>query len=280
MLQDPFMSETVQRAAARRVLRHIPVPDLGRLGADASPAGLIFHVARCGSTLVSQMLKQHPHISVYSEPQSFNELLVSARLFDRAFVVAALRSLGGCFARHAGQQYSVKLSSWNTLYCDILCEAFPSTPWALCVRDPVEVCVSLLQQRPGWMRDAEGAHDPLAGLVETAPSTEMYVARTFAAFCGAATRLDPARGLIIAYETLPDAVWTALCGRFGLAVDQDDLRRMAEVALGHAKAPVGRAKPFVPDSKSKTASASPALIEAVEAYARPALQQLIARFGR
>ena len=49
----------------------------------------------------------------------------------------------------------LKFSSWNTLFCDILAEAFPYSPWVLSLRDPVEVGVSLLGQPPGWMQGSD-----------------------------------------------------------------------------------------------------------------------------
>jgi hypothetical protein len=280
-LQDPFLQETIQRVPARQAVIQIAKADLGRAAPDTAPAGLIFHVARCGSTLASQILKHHDGIVVYSEPLSVNEILVPPHKWDRSELVGALRSLGGVFARHARKPYVLKLSSWNTLFCDIVAEAFPSTPWALCIRDPIEVCVSLLQQRPGWLRDAGSSSQLFADVVDpgrAARTPEDYVARLYASFCRAATKLETERGKLVFYGALPEAVWSKMGPHFGLSISRQLEQRMAAAARTYSKSPVGRAAEFVPDDVRKRAAASPELLRAVDAVARPALEHLTARF--
>ena len=121
---------------------------------DNAPAGIIFHVARCGSTLISQSLKQLGNLAVYASRSPSTRYWCRLHEWPRADMVAAIRALGSAFARHAGGPYVLKLSSWNTLFCDIVTAAFPETNWVLCLRDPVEVGVSLLQQPPGWLSSA------------------------------------------------------------------------------------------------------------------------------
>jgi hypothetical protein len=130
--------------------------DVGRGTAGTGPAGIVFHVARCGSTLVSQLLKQHVGLVVYAEPLPVNEILLPPAKWPRAEIVAALRSLGAAFERHARKPWVLKLTSWNTLFCDLVAEAFPSSPWVLCLRDPLEIAVSLLRQPAGWIWDEAG----------------------------------------------------------------------------------------------------------------------------
>ena len=150
------MQETIARIPASETVLHVTRDELRRAASDNAPAGIIFHVARCGSTLISQSLKQLDNLAVYAEPQPVNEILVPPHEWPRADMVAAIRALGSAFARHAGGPYVLKLSSWNTLFCDIVTEAFPETNWVLCLRDPVEVGVSLLQQPPGWLSSDGG----------------------------------------------------------------------------------------------------------------------------
>ena len=58
-LQDPFMQETIARLPARESVVQVAREDVGKGSVGTGPAGIVFHVARCGSTLVSQLLKQH-----------------------------------------------------------------------------------------------------------------------------------------------------------------------------------------------------------------------------
>jgi hypothetical protein len=277
-LQDPFLVETVQRVPARQSVIQILKQDLGRASPNSAPAGLIFHVGRCGSTVASQLLKHHDQVVVYSEPIALNEILVPPRKWDRPELVAALRSLGDLLARHAGKPYVLKLSSWNTLSCDIVSDAFPSTPWAFCVRDPLEVCVSLLQQRPGWLRDAGSRSHLLAGIAdaETCDAPEEYLPRLLAAYCRAIAGLDPHRGKLIPYETLPEAVWSTLAPHFGLSIGEEARARMTAASRTYAKSRVGQSVAFVSDGAGKRAAASPELRRAVDSHARPELERLVA----
>ncbi len=282
-LHDPFMQETIQRVPARQSVIQILKEDLGKVLPNSAPAGLIFHVGRCGSTLASQLLKHHEPVVVYSEPLAVNEILVPPSKWERAELVGALRSLGEILAQHASKPYILKLSSWNTLYCDIVADAFPSTPWALCIRDPLEVCVSLLQQRPGWLRDAGSPSHVFAGRVDPEHSfrtAEDYLARLFATYCRAIGSLDIHRGKLIAYDTLPESVWKTLAAHFGLSISEHTKSLMSAASRTYSKSRVGKSIEFVPDGNQKRANASPELQLAVDTYARPELARLVSRFGQ
>jgi hypothetical protein len=276
-LQDPFMQETVTRVPARESVVQIARADVGRGTAGTGPAGIVFHVARCGSTLVSQLLKQHVGVVVYAEPLPVNEILLPPQKWPRTELAAALRSLGAAFAGHARKPWVLKLSSWNTLFCDVVAEAFPATPWALCLRDPLEVAVSLLREPAAWMFQDGSPAAPFAKVVDpeaAARTREEYVARLYGAFCEAALRLDPARGRLVDYAALPKAAWESVAPHFGLAVDAPARARMREAAGMNSKAPVSRPARFTGDAEAKRSAASEALRGAVDAFARPALGRL------
>jgi len=276
-LQDPFMQETVVRVPAAEQIVQIATGDIGKAAAGSAPAGLIFHVARSGSTLISQLLKQQGECVVYAEPLPVNEILVPPHRRPRNELASALRSLADVFARHAGRPWVLKLSSWNTLFCDVVAEAFPDTPWILSLREPVEVGVSLLGEPPGWLGDRAGTTSPFPAIIDperTSASREEYVARLYGALCDAACRLDPARGRLVRYETLPAAAWEIVAPHFGLPVDDRQRQHMAAAARIDAKAPIGRPASFVRDTAAKQAAASVMLRQAIDAIARPPLERL------
>lgn len=282
-LQDAFMQETVARSSAADVVVQVANDDLGIEAPDTAPAGLIFHVARCGSTLVSQSLKQIDGPVVYAEPQSLNELLLPPHNQPRPRLVAALRSLGAAFARHARKPYVLKLTSWNTLYCDLLVEAFPATPWVLTLRDPAEVGVSLLARPPGWFGEATEAARQLSAAVDpegNARSREEFIAQLYGAFCAAAGRLDARLGRLVWYESLPAAVWEVVAPHFALSVDAAKQAVIAHTALSDAKSPIGKPAGFVPDAAVKQAAASVELRRAIDAWARPLLERLVSLHTR
>ena len=276
-LQDPFMQETVARIPARESVVRVAREDVGRGTAGTGPAGIVFHVARCGSTLVSQLLKQHVGLVVYAEPLPVNEILLPPAKWPRAEIVAALRSLGAAFERHARKPWVLKLTSWNTLLCDLVAEAFPSSPWVLCLRDPLEIAVSLLRQPAGWIWDEAGPAAPFAKLIDpggASRSREEYVAHTLGALCEAASRLDPARGSLVDYTSLPSAVWERVAPHFAQQVDATVRARMLHAASMDSKAPVGRPERFAADAEAKQQAATDGLRRAVDAFARPPFEAL------
>jgi hypothetical protein len=277
-LQDPFMQETIARVPAQEQIVHVARDSADWAARDTAPVGIVFHVARCGSTLISQSLKRLDGLVVYAEPQPVNEILAPPHKWPRAELVAALRTLGGAFARHARGPYVLKLSSWNTLYCDIVAEAFPDIPWVLSLRDPVEVGVSLLASPPGWLQGTSEAARGLMAQVDpghAAKSREELVASAYGAFCAAAATLDAQRGRLVPYESLPAAVWRIVAPHFSLAVDDSLRDRIADGARRHAKAAIGTAAEFASDAATKQSAASPELRQAIDSLARPQLERLL-----
>ncbi|AZZ94234.1 hypothetical protein EUZ85_27345 [Hahella sp. KA22] len=121
-------------------------------GVETQPAGLIFHTSRCGSTLVCQMLKQHPRTLVLGEPFLLNQIVRHQRL-SPSHKVAALRRCVGLWAQWAGEtgrRLVIKLSSWNLMHVDLYQRAF-SCPSLCLYRDYLSVLESLLRGTPKWL---------------------------------------------------------------------------------------------------------------------------------
>lgn len=80
--QDPFCHETILRCNDNLwVTKSFSWPQIAEVSPSMmEPSGLIFHIARCGSTLVSQLLKALPSLVVYSEPPVLNDVLMSSGL--------------------------------------------------------------------------------------------------------------------------------------------------------------------------------------------------------
>ncbi len=119
------------------------------------PAGLIFHLSRCGSTLVSRLLGTLPGVVVVSEPSPLNALLgLDPDRVDGATLVRLVRLLVRALGRrrHGDEQHLVlKCTSWNIRRREILAAAFPETPWVWVQREPAHVAASLLATPPGWL---------------------------------------------------------------------------------------------------------------------------------
>ena len=141
---DPFFVQTVERCLADpfNLLFHheTSIDELGRSAArhpGLPPAGFIFHLSRCGSTLVSQMLAALPQHLVVSEAAPIDTVLQSAQPEWLQWIVGALGQ-----PRNDGQRRMfVKFDAWATRHLSVIRQAFPTVPWIFLYRDPVEVLV-------------------------------------------------------------------------------------------------------------------------------------------
>ena len=252
--EEPFFDQTVARwtsgAAPRPVIR-TTLQELLALDGEPSldPAGFIFHMSRCGSTLVSRLLSTLPGMIVVSEPGPINSLLEAdpERVHEEARI-AVLRLLIRALGRiRNGDEtgYVVKLSSWNVRLLPLFRRAFPNTPRIWVQRRPAEVMASILAGPPGWMRlrnDPRRAEylfglDPVAVAGMTA---EEFCARALAAMLAACRDEADEGHLVLDYRDLPGAVWDRVAPFLGLAPSEGDFARMADEARFYAKDPAKR----------------------------------------
>jgi hypothetical protein len=117
------------------------------------PTAFIFHVSRCGSTLVSQSLGLSEENIVLSEVPFFDELLRAAysiknmesKKVDKAFE-AAIKFYGQ--KRSEKEKYLfIKTDSWHLGFYHQLRMLFPHTPFILLYRSPFEVFLSQQKKR-------------------------------------------------------------------------------------------------------------------------------------
>lgn len=241
---------------------------------DLSPSGFIFHVSRCGSTLVAQTLAADPHHVVLSEPPPVDQLLTldaanpSLSLERRA---ARLRGLVHAYARRrspAEARLFIKFDAWHTLHLPVIRAAFPDTPWLFLHRKPVEVLVSQRRLRgfnfiPGTMESGIFGirREELSAL-----SHDAYTARALhAVFEGALAALAApgSRGMAIDYPELRNALPDLIRHHFNVPCDEDTLTAMQQVSLRNAKNPALR---FEEDSARKRQEADPLISELAERW--------------
>jgi hypothetical protein len=109
------------------------------------PSALIFHISRCGSTLVSQLLSLSFRNIVLSEVSFFDELLRSKELSPE-LLKAAITFYAA--KRKRGQDHLfIKTDSWHIFFYQQLRELYPHTPFILLYRRPDEVVRSQLKRK-------------------------------------------------------------------------------------------------------------------------------------
>ncbi|MGD0089790.1 MAG: sulfotransferase [Planctomycetota bacterium] len=284
-LTAPFYEQTIGRCLdcpGNLLFRHeTPLDALAELYAarpGLQPRGFIFHMSRCGSTLVSQMLAALPQNLVVSEAGPINAVL-HANLRDARtsaetqitwlrWVVSALGQPRGGQEQH----YFIKFDSWHTLYLPLIQRAFPEVPWVFVYREPVEVIVSNLRERAGRTvpRLPEAAIlgvDPIQAL-QMPP--EEYCALVIGRYCQVAWHCHPS-GKLVNHRQLPEIVFSALLPHFRVEYPPDDLLRMRQVSQFNAKSPGTR---FADDSSAKQAEATAAVRLAADKWVRPFFDKL------
>jgi hypothetical protein len=284
---DPFFNDTIEqclRNPANLLFRHhTPIEALAewrRAQPGLPPKGFIFHMSRCGSTLVAQMLAALSSSVVISEAGPVDSVL-RANIHDPTLSLERQAEWLEWVVSAMGQPRSgeekdlfIKFDCWHAIDLELIHRTFPDVPWIFLYRNPVEVMVSQLKKRS--VHFIPGIIDPTVFGLDRAAATEMppeeYGAITLARICEAALRQRGAgRSLFINYRRLPEAVWTTILDFFHVAYTPDDVERMRKVARLNAKNPNLQ---FEDDSAAKNKQASEQLIQATERWLAPVYEQL------
>jgi hypothetical protein len=284
---DPFFDNTIQRAMQDpfRVLfrQKTPVEVLEERATThpgIGPTGFIFHMSRCGSTLISQMLAASARNVVISEGWAIESVIsADVRRTDitdgqrQRWLHGVIRALGQR-RTSSGERYFVKFDAPHTIELKLIVEAFPDVPWIFVYREPVEVLVSLLDERPGWSFPGMSRARTVAITQDAMTNQELYVAELLARICEAALEPNGGHGLFVDYKELPDAVFGRIAAHFGCDWHEDELPAMQQATARHAKRPHTR---FRADSEAKQRDADERLREIADRVLGGVYQRMEAR---
>ena len=284
-LREPFYDETLQHAQTpfNSLFAHRTDMEVLSRWHEASPglkpSGFIFHMSRCGSTLVSRMLAALPRHLVVSEAGPLDALArqplwappspVERRIAWFRWMVSAL----GQKRTGREERYFVKFDSRTTLDLPFIRQAFPDVPWIFVYREPAEVMASHRNDPapamiPGVV--GRGGLDlPPAEALAMAP--EEYGARVLGRLCEAACVCLRESGLPVNYTQLPDAVGREIASHFGVRFTPGETECMNEAARFHAKHPGQR---FEPDGEYKRLDLPEAAREAAARWIEPHYAEL------
>ena len=158
---DPFFDDTILRAGSLEINynQYKPVSDLSILieWADnintVEPTLFIFHVSRCGSTLLTQLLGLSDQHIVLSEVPFIDDILKQLNIDEwltnteyQAILKAAINLYGRRF-NIKQEKLFIKTDSWHLYYLPLFRLLYPSTPFLLLFRNPEEVLHSQQKKR-------------------------------------------------------------------------------------------------------------------------------------
>jgi hypothetical protein len=257
---EPFFEATVQRAMEnpfRMLFRpQLPVEVLEERAVThpgIAPTGFIFHMSRCGSTLITQMLAASNENVVVSEGWPIESAIGYDLRRPEVSEEQRRRLLRGII--HAlGQprigterRYFVKFDAIHTIYLPLVRSAFPEVPWVFVYRDPLEVMVSQLMKAAAWSLP-EMAHKISLPAASSA-SREEYLADLIVALCEAGLKsAQESRGMLINYTELPNTIYSDLAEHYHCTWSDEERGRMFRAATRDAKYPD---RPFSADSETK-----------------------------
>lgn len=288
-LDEPFLNQSVARLMAaepRPAVRTSGQGYLKRVAPQIPPSGFIFHISRCGSTLVSNALRAFTGTIVISEPQPVGELLLQQALGNHARddweqerneILKALIAAYGQKLRASDKALVIKFQSWNILFLDVIRKLWPEVPCLVVIRDSIEVMVSCLHQPPGWMawQQDPARASRIFGWDEKSVvemSREQFCARALGQFLNTAYR---AAGLlkVIDYEDLTMVNAKKIGDFFGLDGQQLDAERLDQEMNTYSKDKSVR-QLFEDDSEIKQQQATELMRNASKQWADDAYRTL------
>ena len=279
-LEAPFFEDDVDKVRQNRVKPRLlsgiekliaPAPEIKTL----PPNGFIFHMSKCGSTLVANLLKQRESTIVTSEPAMLIQLLMAKTPENEPYFNEVFRQTVHKQARvrrNIESHYIIKFYSAAVFALKDIQAVFPQTPHIFLFRDPVEVLVSNLEDvSQQWYYHAPSLGISQQQLIEDYSILEL---------CALAVRNKAQcylnhsneQGMVINYKRLKeDETIQKIWEHFGINPNAEDWQAMANARKINSKNPGNQ---FQSDTKSKYEKASPRLKQVAHDIIGPVYEQL------
>jgi hypothetical protein len=252
---EPFFHDTLSRARsfefnknnAFRISGLRPLHDLAQQSECLPPEALVFHVSRCGSTLLSQLLCEDEQNVVLSEVPLLDALLrlpyqdynTSQQTIDDA--ILSVIHLLGRKRKPVEKHLYIKMDSWHIFFYDTLRRLFPETPFILLYRRPDEVIRSHQKQRglqsiPSSLESGfTGIHNDPSGLADLDGYLIRLLEQIFAAYIH--IQAHDHNTFLVNYNQGTSAMLRVVEKATGIRLDDDTRRRMESRSRFHAKRP-------------------------------------------
>ncbi|GAB3988204.1 sulfotransferase family protein [Spirosoma daeguense] len=254
---EPFFDETIGKCQGHphNSTRWRPTSQLSGLLAAAGetsalqPDAFIFHVSRCGSTLLSQLLSIPEQHIVLSEMQLIDDVLripytyptldISPEEQD-ATLKAVIKWMG---IRRTGreQRLFIKLDSWHFAFYDTFRRLYPTVPFVFLYRSPDDVLLS--HQKHRGMHAVPGLISPelfglTAGQVQSM-SLDEYTANVLESYFRSMLNISEtdANIRLLNYQKSGLDMLNQLANALNLEVASTDWERMQERSQYHSKRP-------------------------------------------
>lgn len=282
-LTEPFFDHSIAKARSHPInliLRcSTPLDAVLPLAGECAPDGIVFHMSRCGSTLVGQMLRELDNCEVIAESPALDPVIGLHLNGDlsadhvRGMVGALLRDRTG----NARRRF-LKLDAWHSISLNKVAALFPGTPSVFLFRDPIEVLVSQ-RRRAGLHVIRGGVQLHWYGLrgadrVSDDDFASWVIGAIAAGGLAGSQRADL---LLCDYAGLPGAFVERLLPHFGIAPNDDERSRIAMASALYSK---DANQTFAPDTERKRNEADEPLRARAAAHNLPELYRALGQIEK
>jgi len=275
---EPFFNETILKCLSARTTGNFkPVSDLQMVNYWAAelppvePSAIIFHISRCGSTLVSQLLATLSRHIVLSEVPVFDDILrlqLQQAAFDEQTTSTLLTSVLKFYGvNKTGETQSdlfIKTDCWHLFFYEQLRRLYPGTPFIIIYRSPDAVFRSH-SKMPGMHTIRHMIEPALFGFEAGSAafeSQETYLATVIERYLEKSLEIAEVDNntLLLNYSEGPMAMIKQTAAFTGISLSTPELANMEERSRYHSK------KPEEQFSEEPVINVPPALGAAINAY--------------
>ncbi len=254
---------------------------------SARPAGIIFHVSRCGSTLIANAFREIADAVVLSEAPVIDSLMhwaASPVAYWSDLGARVLPAMTAVFANYRGsgsQPVVLKCAPEGIVALGAVRARFPGVPCVVMIRNPIEVLVSNVTAPPQWMvKWYEQPRSPRFGTPPAAAYEDGFTgfcAWIIGRWCSVALAALDESCWVLDYE---DVSPTRLSGSRRRSASTP-CRNSATSLSGYlAEARSGQVQPFEPDAEKKRLAADAVMASSVAKWAYDPYCALLSRAQR
>jgi len=236
---DPFFADTISKCMSHG-LRYHSVSTVNLLPAWANdidavePSAFIFHISRCGSTLLSQLLDVSPQHIVLPEVPFFDELL-------RGGIPALKPAIQFYGQKRTGAETHlfIKTDSWHVCFYKTLRELYPSVPFILLYRHPQEVLRSQPKKRGMHAVPGVIAAEIFGFDAEPVTDLDVYMSKVLERYLSLFEEIihTDERSLLVNYNQGMMNVAEAVARFTGVELGEEDRKKMETRCRYNAKYP-------------------------------------------
>ena len=242
---DDMISTEMRRLISSSMVRpRVSLQYLMNINPDSSvvpPAGFIFHLSRCGSTLLSNAFAARDDCQVISEAAVLRELLLDAGLSEPE-KESLLRVLLQAYRCRRNNALVVKWNAWDICFYPLIRRVFPEVPCLFVIRNPIEILAS--HRLNAGMHMVSGGlgrkctfpwqQKPL-GYIEYQIEVLRELMQEMLLYGGGDTHVG-----VVEYRAIKTLIAAGLSREFGLAADSNRVRMMLESTARYSKNPEQR----------------------------------------